>query len=96
MQLSDVAAVVTGGASGLGAAFARRIIGAGGRVVILDVPTSRGAGVADELGANALFVAADVTDDDAIAAAFGQIGECVGHVNTVLNAAGGCPVYVRW
>lgn len=88
MELSQVTAVVTGGASGLGAAFARRIIAAGGRVAILDLPKSPAASVADALGPNARFFGADVSDDEAVAAAFERVSESFGHVNTVLNAAG--------
>jgi NAD(P)-dependent dehydrogenase (short-subunit alcohol dehydrogenase family) len=60
MDISTASAVVTGGASGLGAATAARLVEAGCRTVILDLPTSDGAGVADRIGAT--FVAADVTD----------------------------------
>ena len=50
MQIADSVALVTGGASGLGLATARRIVAAGGRVVLLDLPSSAGADVAKELG----------------------------------------------
>ncbi|MEO0620406.1 MAG: SDR family NAD(P)-dependent oxidoreductase, partial [Pseudomonadota bacterium] len=51
MQLANVRAVVTGGASGLGEATVREIAGAGGHVAILDRDTERGTAVATELGA---------------------------------------------
>jgi 3-hydroxyacyl-CoA dehydrogenase/3-hydroxy-2-methylbutyryl-CoA dehydrogenase len=88
VKLSESVAVVTGGASGLGAAFVRRVIAAGGRAVIADLPTSQGAELADELGSSAFFVPIDVTNDDAIDSAFQRIAELTGHVNTVINAAG--------
>ena len=61
MQIRDAAALVTGGASGLGLATARALAAAGARVVIADLPGSRGAEVAAELGLT--FVPADVTVD---------------------------------
>ena len=55
--------LVTGGASGLGAATVRRLHADGAAVVILDLPSSDGAALADELGERAVFVPADVTDE---------------------------------
>ena len=62
-------ALVTGGASGLGRATATALHAAGAEVVLVDLPTSRGAEVAAELGERAQFVAADVTDDTDVRAA---------------------------
>ena len=69
MDLTHASALVTGGASGLGWATARRLATRCARVVIVDLPTSAGAQRAAELGATAEFVPADVTDADALAAA---------------------------
>jgi len=66
---------VTGGASGLGLASARRLVGAGAQVVIVDLPTSGGAAVARELGPSARFVAADVTDAGQLDAACAAAAE---------------------
>lgn len=63
-------AVVTGGASGLGLASAKRLVEKGAQVVIADLPTSNGAAAADALGPAATFVEADVTSADAMAAVF--------------------------
>jgi NAD(P)-dependent dehydrogenase (short-subunit alcohol dehydrogenase family) len=63
MKLNDSSAIVTGGASGLGLATARRLIEQGVKVVIADLPASNGAEVAAQLGAQARFVAADVTSE---------------------------------
>ena len=60
MDLTGASALVTGGASGLGLATARRLAEAGATVTIVDLPTSAGADVAAELGGT--FAAADVTD----------------------------------
>ena len=51
MKIEGTVALVTGGASGLGAATVRELIGAGGKAVILDRPQSDGAKLAAELGA---------------------------------------------
>lgn len=70
MQLtSDHVALVTGGASGLGAAAARRLHAAGAAVVLVDLAEEAGTSLAAELGARATYVPADVTDPTAVAAA---------------------------
>ncbi|MER7083457.1 SDR family NAD(P)-dependent oxidoreductase, partial [Saccharopolyspora kobensis] len=51
MRLEGISAAVTGGASGLGLATARKLAGAGATVTIIDLPASPGAEVAAELGA---------------------------------------------
>ncbi len=66
MDLTDAAALVTGGASGLGLATARRLAAAGAAVTIVDLPGSAGADLAAELGGS--FAPADVTDPDQVAA----------------------------
>jgi NAD(P)-dependent dehydrogenase (short-subunit alcohol dehydrogenase family) len=69
MQISSSGALVTGAASGLGEATARRLHAAGARVVIADVNEERGQSVADELGELATFVRVDVTDESSVAEA---------------------------
>jgi NAD(P)-dependent dehydrogenase (short-subunit alcohol dehydrogenase family) len=69
MQIHDRSFVVTGGASGLGAACARMLIAAGARVVAVDRNKAAGEALAGELGDAAKFVAADVTDEAQIRAA---------------------------
>ena len=69
MDLTGAAVLVTGGASGLGFASAQRLAKRGARVVIVDLPASAGAQRAAELGGEAVFAPADVTDADAVAAA---------------------------
>ncbi|MBM4602571.1 SDR family NAD(P)-dependent oxidoreductase, partial [Rhodococcus hoagii] len=64
-MLSDKVVLVTGGARGLGAAFARRIVEGGGKVVIADVLDDDGRTTAAELGDAARYVHLDVTDADA-------------------------------
>src|SRR5687768_6350880 len=67
MQIEGVNALVAGGASGLGAATARRLHEAGANVTIADLNPERGKATAEELGA--AFVEADVTDAEQIEAA---------------------------
>jgi NAD(P)-dependent dehydrogenase (short-subunit alcohol dehydrogenase family) len=64
MQIEGVNALVAGGASGLGAATARRLSAAGAHVTIADLDPERGAQTAEEIGAR--FVQADVTDADQV------------------------------
>ena len=77
MQIQGQVFVITGGASGLGAATARRLVAQGGKVVLADVNAVAGAALAAELGAAACFVLTDVCDEDsaqqAFAAALGQV-----------------------
>jgi NAD(P)-dependent dehydrogenase (short-subunit alcohol dehydrogenase family) len=80
-------ALVTGGASGLGEATARRILADGGSVVLVDLPGDRGADLAVELGERARFVPADVRDEDQVRAAVQAAGE-LGELRVVVNCAG--------
>ena len=79
--------VVTGGASGLGAATVRMVVGAGGRAVIADVNEAAGVALARELGANARFVRCDVTDEASASAAVRAASD-VGTLNGLVNCAG--------
>lgn len=94
MKIEGNAFLVTGGASGLGRASAQRIIDAGGRVVILDLPTSAGAEVAAGWGDHGRFAPGDVTDADSVDAAL-DLAEELGEVRGVVHCAGrGGPVRV--
>jgi NAD(P)-dependent dehydrogenase (short-subunit alcohol dehydrogenase family) len=85
MQIQDNVFIVTGGASGLGAATARMIVDNGGKVVLADVQAEAGEGLAAELGeGRARFVRCDVTqeaDGQAAVAAALQLGTLRGLVN---------------
>ena len=93
MKLSGSVVLVTGGASGLGAATVRRLVADGARAVIVDRDEARGSALASELGAdNAVFAKADVTDAAQIEAAIAKT-EVLAHgergviVNTASVAA---------
>lgn len=70
MQIQGISAVVTGGASGLGKATARRLVALGARVVIADLSSSNGLAVARELGGDTEFVGADILDEAQMRAVF--------------------------
>jgi NAD(P)-dependent dehydrogenase (short-subunit alcohol dehydrogenase family) len=75
MRIEGASALVAGGASGLGAATARRLHAAGAAVTIADVNEQHGAALAAELGERAAFVPADVTQPDQVEAAVRAAGE---------------------
>jgi NAD(P)-dependent dehydrogenase (short-subunit alcohol dehydrogenase family) len=74
MRIEGASALVAGGASGLGAATARRLHAAGATVTIADLNAERGEALAAELGDRAAFVACDVTDENAVQAAVTAAG----------------------
>ena len=90
MQIKDNVFVVTGGGSGLGAATARMIVAAGGKVVLADVNQEAGAALAAELGSNARFVATDVTNEESAKGAFAA-AVAMGTLRGLVNCAGIAP-----
>ncbi|MCO5093635.1 MAG: SDR family NAD(P)-dependent oxidoreductase [Xanthomonadaceae bacterium] len=88
MKSSDVRAVVTGGASGLGLAAARRNVADGGRVTLLDLNNERGAAAAAELGEAARYLHLDVSDEAAAETALAQAREQMGGLNAAVCCAG--------
>lgn len=94
MELSSTVALVTGGASGLGLATVRRLVAAGGKVAILDLPNSDGPSVAAELGEAVVFAPGDVRDADAVVEGV-KVAQELGELNVVVNCAGvGTPARV--
>ena len=87
MDVTAGSAVVTGGASGLALATARRLVEKGVPTVLVDLPTSAGAEAAAELGGKTRFVAADVTDPEAVAAAVAAADE-LAPLRTLVHCAG--------
>jgi NAD(P)-dependent dehydrogenase (short-subunit alcohol dehydrogenase family) len=86
MQLNGHAAIVTGGASGLGAATAHALARAGVKVACLDVDLDAARAVADKIGG--LAVRCDVTDADQSAAAIAQARSMHGAARILVNCAG--------
>lgn len=85
MDLNATSALVTGGASGIGLASARRLAALGARVVVLDMNEEQGEAVASELGGR--FVKADVSNEEEVQAAVDAATE-LGPLRSLLNAAG--------
>ena len=88
MKIQDARAVVTGGASGLGYAVVRHVVGAGGQAVILDVQEGPGRAAAAGLGDAASFVRCDVTSEAEVNAAMDSAQSRLGGLNLLVNCAG--------
>jgi len=86
MELNGLAAVVTGGASGLGAATARALAAGGARVAVLDRNAAAAATVAAEI--DGIAAACDVTDEAAVLAALAQSRTAHGSLRIVVHCAG--------
>ncbi len=87
-QLEGKVAVVTGAASGIGAATARLFIAEGAKVVLADIQDERGASMAEELGPNASYQHTDVTDEQQIGAAVDHAVSKYGRLDVMFNNAG--------
>jgi NAD(P)-dependent dehydrogenase (short-subunit alcohol dehydrogenase family) len=89
MQLSNVRAIVTGGASGLGLAVARHLVAHGGKVALFDINDEKGAAAVAELGANNVhYLRTDVADEAGVEANVAAAKEALGGLNTAINCAG--------
>ena len=89
LSLAGRRCVITGGASGLGKATAARFARNGAQVVILDLPSSDGTAVANELGDNVVFSPTDVTSESDVNAALDLCeSEFGAPVNVAVNCAG--------
>lgn len=88
MQLDQVKAVISGGASGLGLASARYLVAAGARVTLLDVQEQAGNAAAATLGNAARYRDCDVTSEPAVESAVGAAAEWMGGLNLALSCAG--------
>ncbi|MDH4145645.1 MAG: glucose 1-dehydrogenase [Acidimicrobiia bacterium] len=87
-KLDGRVAVITGGASGIGAATAKLFIDEGARVLIADMQRDVGEEYAASLGENADFRQTDVTEEDQVAAAIAQAHDRWGTLDVVFNNAG--------
>lgn len=91
MELSKCVSLVTGGASGLGEAVVLKIVGGGGKAVILDLDEEKGKTLAGELAGGAIFIKTDVTDEDSVSSAVEAAVRRFGKINVVVNCAGIAP-----
>ena len=88
MQLADAAAVVTGGASGLGEATTRALTAKGVSVTILDLQADRAAALVSELGGHTSYVMTDVTDGEQVQAAVAEAAGKGRELRVAVNCAG--------
>jgi len=88
MELKEKVAIVTGGASGLGEACARRFALQGANIGILDVDEEKGNRLAADLGAQAIYCRTDVTSEKSVQAAVDKTVEEFGGIHVVINCAG--------
>ena len=86
MKLNGTAAIVSGGASGLGEATVRALAAAGSKVVIADLNEERGKALADEVGG--LFARTDVSDGDSVRAAVAAAASAGAPLRFVVSCAG--------
>jgi NAD(P)-dependent dehydrogenase (short-subunit alcohol dehydrogenase family) len=88
MELNEVRAVVTGGASGLGFAVAELLSAQGGKVTLLDIQDAQGQKAAQALGGAATFQHCDVSSEASIDTAMRNAAFAMGALNVVVNCAG--------
>ena len=88
MQLDQVRAIITGGASGLGHAVASMLASAGASVCLLDVNQDKGEAAAAGLGGKARFYRVDVTDEAGVASTVDTAAAAMGGLNVAINCAG--------
>jgi NAD(P)-dependent dehydrogenase (short-subunit alcohol dehydrogenase family) len=88
MRIQGKSALVSGGASGLGAATVRMLVAQGAKVVIADVNEKTGKELASELGSAASFVKTDVTKTDEVKAAVAEAASRHGGLHFTVTAAG--------
>jgi NAD(P)-dependent dehydrogenase (short-subunit alcohol dehydrogenase family) len=87
-ELTGKVAIVTGGASGIGAGIVERFLAEGARVVIADVERDRGQDFAATLGGDAVFRSTDVSDPEQVSALVASAVETFGGLDVMVNNAG--------
>ncbi len=91
MKIQGKVIVVTGGASGLGAATATHLVDQGAKVILIDMNQEQGNVLQQQLGEQAEFVQLDVTDEQAVEAFFNHVENKYGQLNGLVNCAGIAP-----
>ncbi len=87
-SLAGTAAVVTGGASGIGAGIVRRLVDEAVSVLIADLDADRGSALAAELGPTVAFLRTNVADEGDMAATVAEVLDRFGRLDTYVNNAG--------
>ena len=88
MSLRDRTAVITGAASGIGKEIARKFVAEGAQVAVADINLDAAGATAAELGANAMGVAMDVTDEAQVEAGMDKVVERFGGIDVLVSNAG--------
>jgi NAD(P)-dependent dehydrogenase (short-subunit alcohol dehydrogenase family) len=88
MKFEKINAIVSGGASGLGLATCERVVQAGGKAAMLDMNEQQGQEAAKKLGANALFIKTDVSNEKDVNAAVDKAKAAFGSLQLAVNCAG--------
>ena len=91
MKIQGKVFVVTGGASGLGAATAQHLVAQGAKVILVDMNQELGQKLQQQLGENAEFVAVDVIDENQVQQLLNHIEQKYGQLNGLVNCAGIAP-----
>ena len=91
MKIQGKFCVVTGGASGLGAATAQYLVAQGAKVILVDMNQELGHQLQQQLGENAEFIAVDVTDENQVQQLLNHIEQKYGQLNGLVNCAGIAP-----
>lgn len=91
MDINNLIAVVTGGASGLGEATVRNLLSHGAKVAILDMSEEAGSKLAEKLGEDVIFIPTDVSDETSVKNALDVTVEKFGGVHIAVNCAGIAP-----
>ncbi|XP_067135334.1 3-hydroxyacyl-CoA dehydrogenase type-2 isoform X1 [Centruroides vittatus] len=87
-SVKNLVVLITGGGSGLGKATAERLVKQGAKVVICDLPTSKGNDVAKDLGTNCVFAPTNVTSETDVKNALNTTEEKFGKLDAAINCAG--------
>ena len=88
-RLVDKVAVITGAGSGIGRASAKLFVAEGAKVVVAEVDETLGTASAREAGTGARFIRTDVTDEESVKQMVRQARDAFGHIDVLLNCAGG-------
>lgn len=88
MKIQDSVFIVTGGASGLGAATAKMIVNGGGKVVLADLNQSTGDAAQAELGASSCFIQTDITNEESAKACINMALNMYDGLHGLVNCAG--------